>query len=92
MLKKFMVVVLSGLFILSLILTTGCSRHPNQEQIQAMEEARSACLAAEQKLDERQKELSKLQDQLSASQDKLEQAKSEKQAVQDRLSNWSTEE
>ena len=51
---KWMILVasVSALFVMS----TGCSSHPNEEQIRVMEEARSAALAAEQKLADKRQE------------------------------------
>ncbi|NIV66395.1 MAG: hypothetical protein GWN40_09860, partial [Nitrosopumilaceae archaeon] len=48
--SKFKAVVLVTIVTAFFIISFGCSRHPSEEQIRAMEEARSAALAAEQKL------------------------------------------
>ena len=86
--KKLFSIGLVALFSLSLLTATGCSRHPNEEQIRAMEEARSACLAAEQKLNEVQRERSGLESQLQAKKAELDKAQKEKAHVEQGLANW----
>jgi septal ring factor EnvC (AmiA/AmiB activator) len=86
--KKLVSVGLVVIFSLSLLTATGCSRHPNEEQIQAMEEARSACLAAEQKLSDVQKERASLDSQLAAKKSELDKAQKEKANVEQGLANW----
>jgi len=86
--KKLLSIGLVALFSLSLLTATGCSRHPNEEQIRAMEEARSACLAAEQKLNEVQRERSGLESQLQAKKAELDKAQKEKAHVEQGLANW----
>jgi hypothetical protein len=90
--KKVIFVGVITVFTLSLLLATGCSRHPNDEQIQAMEEARSACLAAEQKLSEVQGQRASLERQLDAKKADLDEANKEKEKVMQGLANWSSEE
>jgi hypothetical protein len=53
-----------------------------------MEEARSACLAAEQKLSDVQKERASLESQLAAKKSELDKAKKEKANVEQGLANW----
>ncbi|GAB4368542.1 MAG: hypothetical protein Kow0042_09750 [Calditrichia bacterium] len=91
-LKRIAYAVLIGVFSLFFFIAAGCARHPNPEQIQKMEEARSACLAAEQKLQEKQSENQKLEQQLAEKKAQLEDLKKEKELIQQRLSNWSTQE
>jgi peptidoglycan hydrolase CwlO-like protein len=86
--KKLLSIALVAIFSLSLLTATGCSRHPNDEQIRAMEEARSACLAAEQKLNEVQRERSGLESQLQAKKAELDKAQKEKAHVEQGLANW----
>jgi septal ring factor EnvC (AmiA/AmiB activator) len=86
--KKLVSIGLLGIFSFSLLTATGCSRHPNEEQIQAMEEARSACLAAEQKLSDVQKERAGLESQLQAKKAELDRATKEKANVEQGLANW----
>ena len=89
--KKIVSIVVVGIFSLSLLFSTGCSRHPNEEQISAMEEARSACLAAEQKLSEVQQEKASLESQLNSKKAELDNAQKEKEKVQLALENWTEE-
>jgi septal ring factor EnvC (AmiA/AmiB activator) len=89
--KKIISIVVVGIFSLSLLVSTGCSRHPNEEQINAMEEARSACLAAEQKLSEVQQEKASLEGQLNSKKAELDNAQKEKEKVQLALENWTEE-
>jgi septal ring factor EnvC (AmiA/AmiB activator) len=89
--KKIVSIVVVGIFSLSLLVSTGCSRHPNEEQINAMEEARSACLAAEQKLSEVQQEKASLEGQLNSKKAELDNAQKEKEKVQLALENWTEE-
>jgi peptidoglycan hydrolase CwlO-like protein len=90
--KKIISFFLVGLFTLSLLIATGCSRHPNTEQISKMEEARSACLAAEQKLNDKVQENQNLQRQLDGKKAELDELKSEKDQMKQRLNNWPTQE
>ncbi|MCK4892848.1 MAG: hypothetical protein KAT07_02715 [Calditrichia bacterium] len=86
--KKLLSFGLVAIFSLSLLTATGCSRHPNEEQIRAMEEARSACLAAEQKLNEVQRERGSLESQLQAKKAELDKTQKEKAHVEQGLANW----
>ncbi len=90
--KKLMNLLLVGVFSISLFLATGCSRHPNTEQIQKMEEARSACLSAETKLNETRKQREDLEAKLAQKKAELENLQKEKEMIQQRLNNWSTQE
>ena len=86
--KKLLSIGLVAIFSLSLLTATGCSRHPNEEQIRAMEEARSAWLAAEQKLNEVQRERGNLESQLQAKKAELDKTQKEKAHVEQGLANW----
>ncbi len=89
--KKLISFSLVAVFSLSLLTATGCSRHPNKEQIQMMEEARNACLAAEQKLNEVQGNRANLESQLQAKKADLDKAQNEKAHVEQGLANWKSE-
>ena len=91
-LRKFLSLFLVSIFCLSLIVATGCTKHPNPEQISAMEEARSACLAAEQKADDAVKANEKLQAQVNAKQKELDDLKAEKEMVQKKINEMGTQE
>ncbi len=89
--RQFIYAILTGVFSLSLLFSTGCSRHPNPEQISKMEEARKACLAAEQKLNEIVKTREGLEKELAAKQKELKDLQKEKEMIQQRLRNWQSE-
>ncbi|KON28740.1 hypothetical protein AC481_00570 [miscellaneous Crenarchaeota group archaeon SMTZ-80] len=90
--KKLVCLVCVVAFSFSLLTATGCSRHPNEEQIQAMEEARSACLAAEQKLNEVQNERANVERQLDTKKAEADKAQKELESVKQGLANWTEEE
>lgn len=84
---------LKGLILISIIaaffvISTGCSRHPNEEQVRVLEEARSAALAAEQKLADKRQECSQLQSQLDQKKSELAAAKQEREDIKKRLETW----
>jgi len=78
-------------FTLSLMLSTGCSRHPNEEQIRVMEEARAAALSAEEQLAQKQQECEDLKQQVASKQKELDNLKKERELVQQRVQNWKSE-
>lgn len=82
-----MIIVLFSVacLILSLILS-GCTKHPNEKQLQALEEQRKAALAAEEQLSKCQQQKADLERELAEKKQKLEDAKSEKETVTNRLS------
>ena len=47
-------------FVVSSFAFIGCTKHPNEEQKQALEEQKQATVAAEQTLEDRQREKSRL--------------------------------
>lgn len=81
-------VILVASVSLFFVISTGCSRHPNEEQIRVMEEARSAALAAEQKLADKRQECNDLESQLAQKKKDLEAAKQEREDIKQRLANW----
>jgi len=85
---KFKAVVLVTLVTAFLIISTGCSRHPSEEQIRAMEEARSAALSAEQKLADKRQECNQLENQLADKKQELAAVKKEREDIKKRLENW----
>ena len=85
--SKFKAVVLVSI-VAAFIISTGCSRHPNEEQIRAMEEARSAALAAEQKLADKRQECNQLENQLADKKKELEAVKQEREDIKKRLASW----
>lgn len=72
----------------ALMLSFSCTKHPNEEQIRAMEETRSAALSAEQKVEDQRQQCNKLESDLAKKQQEVQKAKDEKAAVQQRLQTW----
>ncbi|MFQ5632269.1 MAG: hypothetical protein ACE5I1_26160, partial [bacterium] len=66
----------------------GCSRHPNEQELQALAQAQQAANSAEQALRDCNNEKSNLESQLSQKKRELQQAQEEKATVQSRLENW----
>jgi len=73
------------LFVFSTFSFMGCTRHPNDQQLQALEEQKSAALSAENTLEDKRKEKSKLQNELTQKQKELQATKAELDAVKQRL-------
>jgi septal ring factor EnvC (AmiA/AmiB activator) len=84
MLKSYLVkgVVLC---LLSCFLLIACAKHPNEEQLRALEETKKAALAAEEQLAQKRAERDNLQRQLEQKKAELQKAQSEKEAVAKRL-------
>lgn len=74
------IVCLLGTFLLS-----GCTKHPNEEQLNTLEETKKAALAAEDELAKKQQEKAELESELAAKKAELEKAKSEKEAIKNKL-------
>ncbi len=65
-----------------------CSKHPNEKQLKALEDAKAAALSAETKAADCSSEKAKLQAQLAEAKQKLETMKQEKVDVAKRLAAW----
>jgi len=65
---------------------TGCSRHPNEEQLRQLEETKQAALAGEESQAACANEKAELEKQLAESKQKLEKMEQEKESVSNRLS------
>ena len=63
----------------------GCSKHPNEEQLSALEETNQAALAAETQLEALQAEKADLESQLAEKKQQLEDCEAEKDLVSRRL-------
>lgn len=83
--KSFLKVVIVGLFLVAFVAMTGCTRHPNEEQINNLEETIKAANAAQAELDDKVSERKGLENQVKEWEAKLEAAKKEKAAVEARL-------
>ena len=64
----------------------GCTKHPNEQQLQALEEQRKAAIAGEEELANCQQEKADVGRELAEKKQKLEDAKGEKDLVTNRLS------
>ncbi len=82
---KAVLLFLVGLFVVSTFSFVGCTKHPNAQQLQALEEQKNAALAAESTLEERCREKSRLESQLNQKRKELQDAKTELEAVKQRL-------
>jgi Tfp pilus assembly protein PilN len=82
--RVFKVALFCGIFMMGLYFS-GCTKHPNQEQLSALEEQKKAALAAEEQLDKLRREKADLENQLAKKKAELEKSKKEKEAVQQRL-------
>ena len=82
---KLTVVFASIACLLAMFLFSGCTKHPNEEQLNALEETKKAALAAEDELANKQQEKADFENELAEKKQKLEDAKSEKEAVKSRL-------
>ena len=87
-LNKIRAVVLVMIITAFLVISTGCSSHPNEEQIRVMEETRSAALAAEQKLADKRQECGQMESQLASKKRELDRVKQEREDVKRRLAQW----
>lgn len=76
--------MLVALFLFSLTIT-GCSKHPNEEQLQLLEETKTAALAAEQKLADCESNKAELTAKVAEKKQELADVKQEKIDVSKRL-------
>ena len=74
-----------ALFVFSLMSFMGCTKRPNVEQLQALEEQKNAALAAENTLEEKRREKNELQSKLNQKRDELKATKEELETVKQRL-------
>lgn len=87
--KYVKIVFMSGLLLIFLI---ACTSHPNEEQIQALEETKAAALAAEKTLAEKKQERKALEAKLEAKKAELAKVQAEKAKVMEKLEQQSTTE
>jgi len=71
--------------LLSLFALSGCTQHPNDEELQVLEETKAAALEAEEALSDCKSERSELESQLAEKEQELEDMQEEKEAVSERL-------
>lgn len=77
-----LVLTLSVFFCLFLV---GCTKHPDAEQLQALEEYKAAALAAEEMLEEKRRELATLEDELHRKMKELQSVIIEQEKMISRL-------
>lgn len=78
-----------GMLVTTLSFSLGmvaCTKHPNEKQLQALEEQKKATLAAEELLAQKRKERDDLQRQVEQKKADLAKAQQEKSTVSARLS------
>ncbi|MBN1560930.1 hypothetical protein JW998_11810 [candidate division KSB1 bacterium] len=78
-------VVVMAAMLLILMAFTGCTKHANEQQLQALEETKAAAQAAEKALADCKSETASLEGQLAEKKQALEDMKKEQQAVSQRL-------
>lgn len=84
-LSKTILIIVSVIGLVLSLSLGGCTKHPNEKQLQALEEQRKAALAGEEQLAKCQQQKADLDRELAEKKQKLEDAKSEKTAVTNRL-------
>jgi hypothetical protein len=85
MLRAFIALFFLTTLASTLMMITGCSRGPNEEQLQMLEETKTAALAAEEANADCQKDLADAESQLAEQKQKLAEMQKEKEAVGKRL-------
>ena len=75
--------VISAFMVIGIL--AGCTSHPDEEQIQMLEETKSAALAAEQTLADKKQEASSLAQKCESKKAELEKVKKEKALVMQKL-------
>ncbi len=78
-------VKISIMAILVLTFLFACTSHPDEEQIQALEETKTAALAAEKTLSDKKAERKDLEAKLEAKKTELAKVKAEKEKVMQKL-------
>jgi septal ring factor EnvC (AmiA/AmiB activator) len=82
---RWVILPVMALFVLSSFSFIGCTKHPNAEQLQALEEQKNAALSAENTLEERRREKSRLESELNRKRKELQDVKTELEDVKKRL-------
>ncbi len=66
----------------SVLVMSGCTKHPNETQLMALEEARSAAASAEQSLSAKKQERMSLEQQVAAKEGELSEVEAERDDVE----------
>ncbi len=83
-LRSFVMLLTVCLFAAGVMLT-GCTRHPNEKQMKALEETKAAATAAQDKVAQLEKENADLKAKLAEKQAELKKVQDEKAKVLSRL-------
>lgn len=83
--SKPIVMILFVLFLLFSFSFVGCTKHPNAEQLQALQEQKNAALSAEKTLDAKRQERNELQSELQKKKQELADTQAELEKVKQRL-------
>ena len=83
--KSFFKVVVICMLLVAFVAMTGCTRHPNEQQINSLEETIKAANAAQAELDDKVTERKGLENEVKEWEAKLDAAQKEKAAVEARL-------
>jgi len=86
-LSRMILVIISVVGLILSLSLGGCTKHPNEKQLQALEEQKKAALAGEEQLTKCQQQKADIDRELAEKKQKLEDVKSEKEAVTNRLSD-----
>lgn len=78
-------VVITAVVLLISMAFIGCTKHANEQQLQALEETKAAALAAEKALADCKSETANLEGQLAEKKQALEAMKQEQETVSQRL-------
>jgi PBP1b-binding outer membrane lipoprotein LpoB len=86
--NNLMLRVFAVCLLLLAFLIVGCSRHPNEQELKALEEQKQAAAAAEVKATDCGNEKAAMEKQLAEKTKKAEEMKQEKVEVEKRLAEW----
>ena len=84
-LYKTVSLLIAALFVFSSMSFMGCTKRPNVEQLQALDEQKNAALSAENTLEERRREKNGLQSKLNQKRNELQATKEELETVKQRV-------
>ncbi len=82
--SSFAKLLLAGIAASTLVMT-GCTKHPDQDQLLKLEEARSAAESAEKSLAEKKKERMALESQVSTKEGELANKEAERDDVKQKM-------
>lgn len=89
--RRVTTVVLALALLFGLLISTGCTKYASPEDLQRLEEARKAALAADKELGRIQAERQDVESELAAKNVELEAAKEELELVKQRLEAYRVE-